>query len=188
MSNQYWRSPETVRRLNGFARPGFAADFLCHSAAYRCDCARARRQFTRDSAYANAAWARPRENRRRDILSFLSILPDIRCWSVASQRSLWLSNALVIAFRQKSSTVSFGGNCALRWAYARPRVAVARPTAALTKSGRASRSPVTGWKAARVSSSDRTMIRRANLSVRAIRPLYRRAAACRDVLQSPRNT
>ena len=92
MSNQYWRSPESVRRLNGFGCPGFVAEFLCRSAAYRRDYARTGRQFARDSAHANAARVRKRENSRRDIQSHLFILPAVRCWSAASQRNLSLSN------------------------------------------------------------------------------------------------
>jgi len=68
MPNQYWRSPVTVRRLNGLGRPGFAAEFL-------------RR---------NAAWLCRRRNRRRPARRF--VLPAVCCCSIVSECSPSLRN------------------------------------------------------------------------------------------------
>ncbi|MHC2721943.1 transcriptional regulator domain-containing protein [Bradyrhizobium diazoefficiens] len=35
MPTQYWRSPETIERLNRLERPGFALEFLRRNADYR---------------------------------------------------------------------------------------------------------------------------------------------------------
>ncbi|WP_247356098.1 DUF6499 domain-containing protein [Bradyrhizobium sp. 160] len=48
MPTQYWRSPETIERLNRLERPGFALEFLRRNADYRRDFARAQRQITRE--------------------------------------------------------------------------------------------------------------------------------------------
>ncbi|MCP3476443.1 DUF6499 domain-containing protein [Bradyrhizobium sp. CCGUVB1N3] len=48
MPTQYWRSPETIERLNRLERPGFALEFLRRNADYRRDFARIQRQIARD--------------------------------------------------------------------------------------------------------------------------------------------
>ncbi|QPF90837.1 transcriptional regulator domain-containing protein [Bradyrhizobium commune] len=50
MPTQYWRSPETIDRLNRLERPGFALEFLRRNADYRRDFARTKRQVARDGA------------------------------------------------------------------------------------------------------------------------------------------
>ena len=40
MPTEYWRSPETIDRLNRLDRPGFAAEFLRRNPDYRRDFAR----------------------------------------------------------------------------------------------------------------------------------------------------
>ena len=40
MPTEYWRSPETIDRLNRLERPGFAVEFLRRNAEYRRDFAR----------------------------------------------------------------------------------------------------------------------------------------------------
>lgn len=44
MPTQYWRSQETIERLNRLERPGFALEFLRRNADYRRDFARTERQ------------------------------------------------------------------------------------------------------------------------------------------------
>ena len=94
MPNQHWRSLETVRRLNDLTRAGFAVEFLRHNAACRPDYARTRRQCTRDTTHANAAWARRRGNTPRDIPGLLFVLPAVCCCALANQRSLSSRNSL----------------------------------------------------------------------------------------------
>ena len=48
MPPEYWRSPETIDRLNRLERPGFAAEFLRRNADYRRDFEQAQRQIARD--------------------------------------------------------------------------------------------------------------------------------------------
>ena len=50
MPTQYWRSPETIERLNRLERPGFALEFLRRNADYRRDFAGTERQIARDGA------------------------------------------------------------------------------------------------------------------------------------------
>lgn len=50
MPTHYWRSPETIDRLNRLERPGFAVEFLRRNADYRRDYARTLRQITREAA------------------------------------------------------------------------------------------------------------------------------------------
>lgn len=47
MPTEYWRSPETIDRLNRLERPGFAVEFLRRNAAYRRDFARTERLVAR---------------------------------------------------------------------------------------------------------------------------------------------
>lgn len=55
MPTEYWRSPETIDRLNRLERPGFAAEFLRRNADYRRDFARTQRLIARASVDAEAA-------------------------------------------------------------------------------------------------------------------------------------
>lgn len=48
MPTQYWRSPETIERLNRLERPGFALEFLRRNADYRRDFARTKRLIAQD--------------------------------------------------------------------------------------------------------------------------------------------
>lgn len=57
MPTQYWRSPETIDRLNRLERPGYAVEFLRRNAEYKQDYARLQRQIARDEASAEAARA-----------------------------------------------------------------------------------------------------------------------------------
>ncbi|WP_280712451.1 DUF6499 domain-containing protein [Bradyrhizobium sp. BR13661] len=50
MPTQYWRSPETVERLERLERAGFALEFLRRNADYRRDFARTERQIEREGA------------------------------------------------------------------------------------------------------------------------------------------
>ncbi|WP_246756124.1 transcriptional regulator domain-containing protein [Bradyrhizobium diazoefficiens] len=50
MPTQYWRSPETIERLNRLERPGFALEFLRRNADYRRDFARTERLIAHDGA------------------------------------------------------------------------------------------------------------------------------------------
>ncbi|WP_271591224.1 transcriptional regulator domain-containing protein [Bradyrhizobium sp. CCBAU 65884] len=50
MPTQYWRSPETIQRLNRLERPGFALEFLRRNADYRRDFARTERRIARGDA------------------------------------------------------------------------------------------------------------------------------------------
>jgi hypothetical protein len=43
MPTEYWRSPETIDRLNRLERPGFAAEFLRRNPDYRRDFVRTAR-------------------------------------------------------------------------------------------------------------------------------------------------
>jgi len=54
MPTQYWRSAETIERLNHLERPGFAVEFLRRNPNYRQDYARMLRQIARDQAHAEA--------------------------------------------------------------------------------------------------------------------------------------
>ncbi|MHC2624206.1 hypothetical protein ACVIW2_006238 [Bradyrhizobium huanghuaihaiense] len=53
MPTQYWRSPETIERLNRLERPGFALEFLRRNADYRRDFARTERQIARGESDHN---------------------------------------------------------------------------------------------------------------------------------------
>ncbi|WP_225184160.1 DUF6499 domain-containing protein [Bradyrhizobium sp. NBAIM03] len=53
MPTQYWRSPETIERLNRLERPGFALEFLRRNADYRRDFARTERQIARGESDPN---------------------------------------------------------------------------------------------------------------------------------------
>ena len=55
MPTEYWRSPETIDRLNRLERPGFAVEFLRRNHDYRRDFARAQRQIARASVDAETA-------------------------------------------------------------------------------------------------------------------------------------
>jgi hypothetical protein len=44
MQSQYWRSPETIERLNRLQRPGFAVEFLRRNSDYQRDYMRVQRQ------------------------------------------------------------------------------------------------------------------------------------------------
>lgn len=44
MQSQYWRSPETIERLNRLQRPGFAVEFLRRNSDYQRDYMRAQRR------------------------------------------------------------------------------------------------------------------------------------------------
>ena len=57
MPTEYWRSPETIDRLNRLERPGFAVEFLRRNADYRRDFARTQRQIARASVDAETARA-----------------------------------------------------------------------------------------------------------------------------------
>ena len=57
MPTQYWRSPETIDRLNRLERPGFAAEFLRRDTRYRRDFAHTQRQIARASVDAETARA-----------------------------------------------------------------------------------------------------------------------------------
>ncbi|MET4373263.1 hypothetical protein ABIA99_005985 [Bradyrhizobium sp. LB12.1] len=50
MPTQYWRSPETIERLNRLERPGFALEFLRRNPDYRSDFARTERVIAHDGA------------------------------------------------------------------------------------------------------------------------------------------
>lgn len=52
MLTQYWRSPETIERLNRLERPGFALEFLRRNADYRRDLAHTQRQIVHDGGDA----------------------------------------------------------------------------------------------------------------------------------------
>lgn len=61
MPTQYWRSPETIERLNRLHRPGFAAEFLRRNVDYQRDYSRMERQIAHaktDAATARADFAR----------------------------------------------------------------------------------------------------------------------------------
>ena len=53
MPTQYWRSPETIERLNRLERPGFALECLRRNADYRRDFARTERQIARGESDPN---------------------------------------------------------------------------------------------------------------------------------------
>ncbi len=55
MPTEYWRSPETIDRLNRLERPGFAAEFLRRNVHYRNDFARTQRLVARASVDAETA-------------------------------------------------------------------------------------------------------------------------------------
>jgi hypothetical protein len=55
MPTEYWRSPETIDRLNRLERPGFAAEFLRRNVHYRKDFARTQRLIARAAVDAEAA-------------------------------------------------------------------------------------------------------------------------------------
>jgi hypothetical protein len=55
MPTEYWRSPETIDRLNRLERPGFAAEFLRRNTGYRRDFARTQRLIARASVDAETA-------------------------------------------------------------------------------------------------------------------------------------
>ena len=55
MPTEYWRSPETIDRLNRLERPGFAAEFLRRNPDYRRDFARTQRQIARAPVDAETA-------------------------------------------------------------------------------------------------------------------------------------
>ncbi|GEC58465.1 hypothetical protein ABIF38_002901 [Bradyrhizobium japonicum] len=57
MPTEYWRSPETIERLNRLERPGFALEFLRRNADYRRDFAHTQRQIARDGVDAETARA-----------------------------------------------------------------------------------------------------------------------------------
>lgn len=57
MPTEYWRSPETIDRLNRLERPGFAVEFLRRNADYRRDFVRTHRQIARASVDAETARA-----------------------------------------------------------------------------------------------------------------------------------
>lgn len=61
MPTQYWRSPETIERLNRLHRPGFAVEFLRRNTDYQRDYARTQRQIFltgTDAAEARSEFAR----------------------------------------------------------------------------------------------------------------------------------
>ena len=58
MPTEYWRSPETIDRLNRLERPGFAVEFLRRNAEYRRDYARLQRQIAREDVDAEVARSR----------------------------------------------------------------------------------------------------------------------------------
>jgi Proteobacterial transcriptional regulator-like domain len=61
MPTEYWRSPETIDRLNRLERPGFAVEFLRRNPDYRRDFARTQRHLalpTVDAEAVRAAFAR----------------------------------------------------------------------------------------------------------------------------------
>lgn len=55
MPTEYWRSPETIGRLNRLERPGFAVEFLRRNAHYRRDFARTQRLIASASVDAETA-------------------------------------------------------------------------------------------------------------------------------------
>ena len=55
MPTEYWRSPETIDRLNRLERPGFAVEFLRRNIHYRRDFAQTQRQIARASVDAETA-------------------------------------------------------------------------------------------------------------------------------------
>lgn len=55
MPTEYWRSSETIDRLNRLERPGFAVEFLRRNHDYRRDFARTQRQIARASVDAETA-------------------------------------------------------------------------------------------------------------------------------------
>lgn len=55
MPTEYWRSPETIDRLNRLERPGFAVEFLRRNTHYRRDFARTQHQIERASVDAETA-------------------------------------------------------------------------------------------------------------------------------------
>jgi hypothetical protein len=55
MPTEYWRSPETINRLNRLERPGFAAEFLRRNVHYRKDFASTQRLIARASVDAETA-------------------------------------------------------------------------------------------------------------------------------------
>ena len=55
MPTEYWRSSETIDRLNRLERPGFAVEFLRRNVDYRRDFARTQRQIARASVDAETA-------------------------------------------------------------------------------------------------------------------------------------
>lgn len=55
MPTQYWRSPETIDRLNRLGRPGFAVEFLRRNTEYRRDYAQTQHQIARDHVDRAAA-------------------------------------------------------------------------------------------------------------------------------------
>ena len=55
MPTEYWRSPETIDRLNRLERPGFAAEFLRRNPDYRRDFVRTQRLIARASVDAETA-------------------------------------------------------------------------------------------------------------------------------------
>ncbi|MCQ8280142.1 DUF6499 domain-containing protein [Acetobacteraceae bacterium KSS8] len=57
MPTEYWRSPETIDRLNRLERPGFAVEFLRRNALYRRDFVRTKRHLARPTVDAEAARA-----------------------------------------------------------------------------------------------------------------------------------
>jgi hypothetical protein len=57
MPTEYWRSSETIDRLNRLERPGFAVEFLRRNHDYRRDFERTQRQIARASVDAETARA-----------------------------------------------------------------------------------------------------------------------------------
>jgi hypothetical protein len=55
MPTEYWRSPETLDRLNRLERPGFAAEFLRRNSDYCRDFVQTKRQIARASVDAETA-------------------------------------------------------------------------------------------------------------------------------------
>jgi hypothetical protein len=61
MPTSFWRSPETIERLNRLERPGFAVEFLRRNPRYRRDYKRTMQQIARgviDAETARSALAR----------------------------------------------------------------------------------------------------------------------------------
>ena len=84
MPTEYWRSPETIDRLNRLERPGFAVEFLRRNAHYRRDFARTQRQIARASVDAETARVGSRS------AMGVALSPTTRAFRSGSEPVTWL--------------------------------------------------------------------------------------------------